>query len=489
LSPTAESPRTTSRAAELLWIGGRRVAAVSGKTYADLEPATGRRFVDVAEGGVEDIDLACQAAAKAAGGPWARLSPRDRARSLFETARLVREHQGELADLETKDTGKPIGEARGEMGFVADVFDYYAGAVSKHFGETNPIGNSGLSLTLREPVGVCGLIVPWNFPLVLASWKLAPALACGNTVVLKPAPETPLTALKLAELMAQAGIPDGVVNVVPGPGPGCGEALTRHPLVRKVSFTGSTKTGTAVMKAAAETIKKVSLELGGKSANVVFDDVADLDACVEKSLWSVFGNAGQDCCARSRALVHHKIYDKFVEKFVARAKRVVVGDPYEKGTEMGPLISENQRRRVSVYVEAGAQEGCERLCGGAAPKREGFFFEPTVLAAATPKMRVFQEEIFGPVVTMTPFKTEEEAIALANDSAYGLSGSIWTGNSGRAIRVARAVQAGVLSVNSASSVYLEAPFGGYKASGIGRELGMRALELYSETKSIFFSQA
>ena len=479
--------------AELLWIGGRRQKAASGKTFATVNPATGETLALVAEGGPEDIERACLAAAKAAKGPWGKLSPRERARLLFETARLVRDHVGELADIETQDTGKPIGEARGEMGAVANVFEYYAGAITKHCGETIPVSGHGIELTLREPVGVCALIVPWNFPAVIASWKLAAALACGNTVVLKPAAETPLSALKLAELMAKAGIPDGVVNVVPGPGPGCGSVLAAHPLVRKVSFTGSTKTGASIMRAAADTIKNVSLELGGKSANIVFDDVADLDGCVEKSLWSVYGNAGQDCCARSRSLVQRKIYDKFVEKFVARAKRVVLGDPFKKGTEMGPLITAAQRERVTEYVKVGEQEGAERLCGGDAPKSsqlaKGFYLEPTVLAGATPKMRVFQEEIFGPVICMTPFKTEEEAVALANDSSYGLSGSIWTSNASRAIRMARAVQAGVLSVNSSSSVYLEAPFGGYKASGIGRELGMKALDLYSEVKSVFLSDA
>lgn len=466
--------------------------AASGKTFAAVNPATGLPIALVAEGGVEDIDRAVKAAVKAAAGPWGKMSAGARARVLFDIARVVREHVDELALIELRDTGKPLGDARGELGYVADVFEYYAGAASRHFGETIPVGNPGIELTLREPVGVCGLIVPWNFPAVIAAWKLGPALACGNTVVLKPAMETPLSALRLAELFAEAGLPDGVVNVVPGPGPGCGSALAAHPLVRKVSFTGSTKTGASIMKAGADTIKKVSLELGGKSANIVFDDVADLDFCVEKSLWSVYGNAGQDCCARSRCLIHKKVYDKFVDKFLARAKRIVLGDPLKKGTQMGPLISQLQRERVTGYLAIGAGEGAKRLCGGRAPKfgplSRGFYLEPAVLEDVTPKMRVFQEEIFGPVVTMTPFSTEDEAIALANDSAYGLSGSIWTANTGRAMRMARAVQAGVLSINSASSVYLEAPFGGYKASGVGRELGMKALDQYSEIKSVFLSE-
>ena len=475
-----------------LWIGGRAVSAASGRTFTTLNPATGLPIALVSEGGAEDIDLAVKAALKAASGPWGKMSAGARAKILFDIARVVRDNVDELALIELRDTGKPLADARGELGYVADVFEYYAGACQRQFGETIPVGNPGVVMTLREPVGVCGLIVPWNFPAVIAAWKLGPALACGNTVVLKPAMETPLSALRLAELFAEAGLPDGVVNVVPGPGPGCGSALAAHPLVRKVSFTGSTKTGASIMKAGADTIKKVSLELGGKSANLVFDDVADLDFCVEKSLWSVYGNAGQDCCARSRCLVQKKVYDKFVSKFLALAKTVVLGDPMKKGTQMGPLISQLQRERVTGYLAVGEGEGAKRLCGGRAPKSgplaRGFYLEPAVLEAVTPRMRVFQEEIFGPVVSMTPFSTEEEAIALANDSAYGLSGSIWTGSAGRAIRVARRVQTGVLSVNSSSSVYLEAPFGGYKASGVGRELGMKALDQYSEIKTVYLSE-
>jgi acyl-CoA reductase-like NAD-dependent aldehyde dehydrogenase len=475
-----------------LWIGGKAVPAASGKTFETINPATGAVLERVALGEAEDVDRAVGAAAAAQDGAWGRTTPKARARVLFEAARLIRERADPLALVESRDAGKPLASARGEILYAADVLEYYAGAATKHFGETVPVSNPGLCLVLKEPVGVCGLIVPWNFPAVIAAWKLGPALACGNAVVLKPAEDTPLSALLLAELFAEAGLPAGALNVVPGYGVGCGDALAAHPLVRKVSFTGSTATGAKVMRAAADGIRRVSLELGGKSANIVFDDCGDLDRVVEKSLWSVYDNAGQDCCARSRALVHRKVFDKYAEKFVARAKKVVVGDPMKKGVEMGPLISAKQRDRVTGYVRIGESEGAKRLCGGGAPAdpslRKGFYVEPCVLEGATPKMRVFQEEIFGPVVCLTPFKTEEEAVALANDSEFGLSGSIWTRDMGRALRMARAVKTGALSVNSASSVYLEAPFGGFKSSGLGRELGMRALEAYTETKTVFLSQ-
>lgn len=474
-----------------MWIDGKAVPAVSGRTFPVVNPADGKVLADVCEGGLEDVDAAVRAAAKAASGPWGKMSARARAKIMFEIARLVRANADELVLLETRNAGKPLADSRDEIGLAADVFEYYAGAATKHFGETIPVGASGLDFTLREPVGVCALIVPWNFPLVIATWKLAPALACGNTMVLKPAPETPLTALRFAQICQEAGLPDGVLNVVPGPGPGCGDALVAHPLVRKVSFTGSTTTGTAIMKSAADGLKRVSLELGGKSPNIVFDD-ADLDLCVEKSVWSVFGNAGQDCCARSRSIVHHRIYDKFVDKFVARTKKIVLGHPEKKGSQIGPLISNRQRERVCRYIDIGETEGAERLCGGSLPGgalAKGFYVTPTVFAGVDSKMKIAQEEIFGPVVTIIPFQGEDDAIRIANDSAYGLSGSLWTRDVGRVLRVTRAVQAGVISVNSSSSVHLEAPFGGYKSSGVGRELGLKALDLYSEIKNVFISNA
>ncbi len=472
-----------------LWIDGKSVGALSGKTFPVVNPADGKVLANISEGDKADIDAAVNAALKAAAGPWGKTSARARAKVMFEIARLIRENAEELVLLETRNAGKPLADSRDEIGLAADVFEYYAGAATKHFGETIPVGSAGLDFTLREPVGVCGLIVPWNFPLVIATWKLAPALACGNTMILKPAPETPLTALRLAELAAEAGLPDGVLNVVPGFGPGCGEALVSHPLVRKISFTGSTATGTSIMKSAADGLKRVSLELGGKSPNIVFDD-ADLDICVEKSVWSVFGNAGQDCCARSRSIVHRKIYDKFVDKFVARTKKIVMGHPEKKGSQIGPLISSRQRDKVRRYIGIGETEGAERLCGGSSPGgalAKGFYVSPTVFADVDAKMKIAQEEIFGPVVAIIPFKDEEDAIRLANDSIYGLSGSLWTRDVGRVLRVTHAMQTGVISVNSSSSVHLEAPFGGYKSSGVGRELGLKALDLYSEIKNVFIS--
>jgi len=472
-----------------LWIGGKAVQAVSGRTYEVLDPADGKVLSEVSQGAEADIDAAVRAAVKAMSGPWGGFSARERCKVLLRISALVRENAQELALLETRNAGKPLSDARDEINLVADVFEYYAGAATKHLGETIPVASAGLDFTVREPVGVCALIVPWNFPLVIASWKVAPALACGNAMVLKPAPETPLTALRLAELAAEAGLPEGVLNVVPGPGPGCGSALVEHPLVRKVSFTGSTKTGTAVMRAAAEGIKRVSLELGGKSPNVVFDD-ADLDLCVEKSVWSVFSNAGQDCCARSRAIVHKSILDRFLEKFVARTKAIVVGHPEKEGTQVGPLISAKQLNSVQGYIDSGKSEGAKLLCGGARPAgalAQGFFLTPAVFTDVAPDMRIAREEIFGPVLAVLPFQDEAEAVALANDTPYGLSGSVWTRDIGRVLRVTRALQAGVISVNSSSSVHLEAPFGGYKASGTGRELGLRALDLYSEVKNVFLA--
>jgi len=472
-----------------MWISGKPVPSVSGRTFAVVNPADGQVLAQVAEGGTADVDRAVAAAVKAASGPWGKMSPRERARKLFEVARIVRERIEEFALLETRNGGKPLADSRDEANVVADCFEFYAGAVSKHHGETIPVGASGLDFTLREPIGVCALIVPWNFPMMIAAWKLAPALACGNTVVLKPASYTPLTALLLGQVCSEAGIPDGVVNVITGPGGVVGSALASHPGVRKISFTGETTTGAHITKMAADSIKRVSLELGGKSPNIVFDD-ADLDLCVEKSIWSVFSNTGQDCCARSRAIVHRKIYDKFLDKFVARTKKIVIGHPEKKGVQLGPMISAKQRESVCKYIDSGKAEGAKLLCGGARPGGElakGYYLTPAVFGDTKSGMKIVQEEIFGPVLSVIPFKDEDEAVTLANDSPYGLSGSLWTRDVGRVLRVTRAMQTGVISVNSSTSVHLEAPFGGYKTSGLGRELGLKSLDLYSEVKNVFVS--
>jgi betaine-aldehyde dehydrogenase len=442
-----------------------------------VNPATEEPVAELEEAGAEDADAAV-AAARAAFPAWGAVAPADRARLLRALASAVEDHAEELALIETRNVGKPISDSRGEVAMVAEVFHFYAGAVDKHHGETIPVAG-GVDLTFREPLGVVGLIVPWNFPIAIASWKLGPALACGNTVVLKPAELTPLSVLRLAELALEVGFPEGVLNVVVGPGSVVGKRLVEHPDVTKIGFTGSTEVGRGVMAGAAQTIKRVTLELGGKSANVVFAD-ADLERAAAAAPYAVFGNAGQDCCARSRILVERPAYDRFLELLVDATKGVRVGNPEDDSTEMGPLISAEQRERVSSYVDGNV------VYRGNTPDGTGFWF-PCTLVEATNDDRVAREEVFGPVAAVIAFDDEPDAVRIANDTPYGLSGSIWTENGARALRVARALETGVVSVNSNTSVRVSTPFGGFKQSGFGRELGMHALEGYSEVKSVFVS--
>jgi acyl-CoA reductase-like NAD-dependent aldehyde dehydrogenase len=471
-------------------IGGESVDAVDGATFDLVNPATGRPIGTAPLGGRADVDRAVEAARAAFDERkgWASWAAGKRGRSLAKLADLVKKNSDELAWLESRNGGKPITSARGEVIGSSLVFDYYAGAANKVYGQTIPVSKPGIDMTLREPIGVVGLIVPWNFPLLMAAWKVAPALAAGNTAILKPASYTPLTAIRLGELALEAGIPAGVLNVVTGPGGTAGASIAAHPGIGKVAFTGETTTGQEIMRLAAGNVKKISLELGGKSPSIVFAD-ADLERFAKESPYSVFDNCGQDCCARSRILVERSVHDQVVELFADATRNVKVGDPTDEATEVGPLVSTRQRDRVADYIEIGQGEGATIVVGGGAPDdpalADGAYLMPTVFDGVDNDMRIAREEIFGPVVSIIPFDTEEEGLRLANATPYGLSGSIWSRDIGRAMRAARALQSGVISVNSNSSVHTEAPFGGYKMSGIGRELGMAALDLYTETKNVF----
>ena len=445
-----------------------------------VEPATARVMDEVPQAGIEETDAAV-ARAKEAFVAWRAVTPGDRSALLHRLANELEERREELARLEARNAGKPISDARGEMGMVVDTFRYYAGAPERNTGRTIPVAG-GVDMTFREPLGVVGLITPWNFPLTIASWKLGPALAAGNTVVLKPAELTPLTALEFERIALEAGLPEGVVNVVAGPGSVCGRRLVEHPDVAKIAFTGSTEVGRRIAAGAAETIKRVTLELGGKSANIVFAD-ADLEQAAASAPGAVFGNAGQDCCARSRILVERSALDRFMEVLEEAVEALKVGDPLDESTEMGPLISEGQRETVSSYVTEDAPVAIR----GDAPDGPGFWFPPTVLCPVDNRDRAAAEEIFGPVAAVIPFRDEDEAIRLANDTIYGLSGSVWTRDGAKAIRTARALESGVISINSNTSVRVSTPFGGFKQSGYGRELGPDALDHYSEVKNVYYA--
>jgi acyl-CoA reductase-like NAD-dependent aldehyde dehydrogenase len=474
-----------SVAVENLLIDGERVPAAEGATFETVNPASGEVFRTVAQAGPEDADRAVRAAARAF-EDWGVRTPVQRARILHRWADLIEEHADELALIETRDMGMAIGDARWCAHNAAAVMRYYAGAVDKFFGATIPVDRDGIVLTFREPIGVAVLITPWNFPLNIGNWKTAPAIAAGNTVVLKPASLSPLSVLRYAELGLEAGLPPGVLNVLPGPGGAVGDALVEHPLVGKVGFTGSTEVGIEIARKAAGTVKRVTLELGGKSACLVFAD-ADLEKAGRMAPFSVFENAGQDCCARSRLLVEASAKDELLERYVATTRGIVVGDPEDEATQMGPLVSGAQRETVERYVARGLEEGATLLEGGSRPDGGGFYLRPTILDDCTNEMVVSREEIFGPVVSVIEFETEEEAIRLANDTPYGLSGSLWTRDGARQLRVARALRTGAIGVNSNSSVFPQAPFGGYKASGVGKELGMEGLVHNTELKSVFVS--
>jgi acyl-CoA reductase-like NAD-dependent aldehyde dehydrogenase len=444
-----------------------------------IEPATEQVMAELPRAGVEETDAAIERAKEAFPG-WRAVAPAERSALLHRLTDAIDAKQEDLATLEARNAGKPITDARGEIGMVVETFRYYAGAPERLTGKTIPV-SGGVNMTFREPLGVVGLITPWNFPLTIASWKVAPALAAGNAVVLKPAELTPLTAIELEKIAAEI-LPEGVLNVVPGPGSVCGRRLVEHPDVAKIAFTGSTEVGRGIAEGAAATIKRVTLELGGKSANVIFAD-SDLEAAASSAPLAVFGNAGQDCCARSRILVERSAIDEFMSALEGAVKSLKVGDPLSDATQMGPLISADQLHTVSSYVNGDAPVAFR----GTAPDGPGYWFPPTVLGPVSNDVRPAREEIFGPVACVIPFEDESEAIRIANDTIYGLSGSIWTGDGARALRVARAIETGVLSINSNTSVRVATPFGGFKQSGVGRELGPDALEAYTEVKNVYYA--
>ena len=469
-------------------IGGEQVNAASGATRELHDPASGELVAVVPEAGREDAACAIDAARNAFDhGPWRKTSALDRGKLLFKLAGAIQGKAAEIAALEVKSCGKPLAEAEFDVGDAANCFEFYGGLATKIHGETMSVPANSVSYVVREPIGVCGQIVPWNFPLLMAAWKLAPALAAGNTCVLKPSELTPLTALVLGELITEAGFPPGVVNIVTGPGAGVGEELAESALVDKIAFTGGTTTGRKVMTAAASNIKKISLELGGKNPNVVFAD-ADFEAAVDGALFAAFANQGEVCSAGSRLLVERSIHDRFVEAMLAKIPRIKLGHGLEPGVKMGPLISAAHMAKVLGYIAIGKNEGATLACGGkrasGAGLDRGHFVEPTIFTGVRPEMRIAREEIFGPVLSVLPFDTEEEAIQLANDSEYGLAAGVWSRNVTRAFRVVRELRAGITWINTYHPTHNEMPWGGYKQSGIGRELGLHGIEAYLETKQI-----
>ncbi|HKR32385.1 MAG TPA: aldehyde dehydrogenase family protein [Terriglobales bacterium] len=468
-----------------LLIDGKWVQAHSGKTFDSIDPATGEVLARVAEGDKADIDLAVKAARRAfESGPWSKMSASERGRIIWKIGDLLQENLEEFAELETLDNGKPLSVARvADVPLAADLFHYMAGWATKVEGSTIPIAGPFLAYTRREPIGVVGQIIPWNFPLLMAAWKLGPALATGCTVVLKPAEQTPLSALRLGEIALEAGLPPGVLNIVTGFGETAGAALAAHPDVDKIAFTGSTEVGKLIVQAAADNLKKVTLELGGKSPNIVFDD-ADLKQATAGAANAIFFNHGQCCCAGSRLFVEDKIFDKVVEGVSESAKKIKVGPGMNADTTMGPLVSEEQFRRVRGYMEAGFNEGAKAVVGGKTVGNRGYFVEPTVLVNTKPTMKVVQEEIFGPVVTAMPFKSIDEIAAEANNTTYGLAAGIWTKDIAKAHSLANKLKAGTVWINCYNVFDAAMPFGGYKQSGWGREMGKEALELYTETKAV-----
>ena len=470
-----------------LLINGRFRDGAEKKRLPQINPATEEVFTEVSAAALADVQDAVDGAQQTFQASWRDLIPRKRTEILFQVARQIRQNAEQLAQLESRNIGKPISDARDEVELGARVFEFYAGAVGKFCGQTIPVGRGGFDFTVRQPMGVVAAIVPWNFPFPIACWKTAPALAAGNTVVLKPATPSPLTAILLGQLALQAGLPAGALQVLPGSGSEIGDALVLNPLVRKISFTGSTANGSRIMELAARDLKRVSLELGGKSPNIVFAD-ADVEKAASDSPMSVFANTGQDCCARSRVFVERPVYERFVESFLAATKQLKVSDPANENTQIGPLISAAQRRISEDFIAEAQRAGRAVAAGGGRPLARGFYLEPTVLLEVEPEDRVWTEEVFGPVVCIRPFDDESEMLEEVNDSRYGLSGSVWTNDLRRALRVSRRVESGVISVNSHSSVHVEAPFGGFKQSGLGRDLGMSAMEGYTELKNVYVAE-